>query len=119
MLGKIGAGFCGALACALPIDPACCGALPDAITPSAMPRIGTVDTRFQSYNIEMVEITGGTFWKPYRQDPAAPSDTPPGIDSSSYQYRPPIDLANARLRKLAAALGLASLRISGTLANST
>jgi hypothetical protein len=119
MLGKIGAGFCGALACALPIESACCGALPDAITPSAMPRIGTVDTRFQSYNIEMVEITGGRFWKPYRQDPTAPSDAPPGIDSSLYQYRPPIDLANARLRKLAAALGPAYLRVSGTWANST
>src|ERR1700722_21012510 len=93
MLGKIGAGFCCALACALPIDPACCGALPDAITPSAMPRIGTVDTRFQSYNIEMVGITGGRFWKPYRQDPAAPSGAPPGIGSSFYQYRPPNELA--------------------------
>ena len=121
MLGKIGAGFCGALACALPIAPACCGALPEALTltPSAMPRIGTVDPRFQSYNIEMVEITGGKFWKPYRQNPVAPSDAPPGIDSNLYQYRPPIDLANARLRKLAAALGPAYVRISGTWANST
>ena len=36
------------------------------ITPASMVRIGTVDERFQSYNIEMVEITGGRFWKPYR-----------------------------------------------------
>ena len=35
-----------------------------AIAPSTMPRIGTVDQRFQSYNIEMVEVTGGRFWKP-------------------------------------------------------
>ena len=34
---------------------------PIAIAPSAMPRIGTVDERFQSYNIEMVEVTGGHF----------------------------------------------------------
>ena len=30
-----------------------------------MPRVGTVDERFQSYNIEAVEVTGGRFWKPY------------------------------------------------------
>jgi hypothetical protein len=30
-----------------------------------MPRIGTIDDRFQSYNIEMLEVTGGKFWKPY------------------------------------------------------
>jgi hypothetical protein len=30
-----------------------------SVTPSSMPRIGTVSERFQSYNIEMVEITGG------------------------------------------------------------
>jgi hypothetical protein len=30
-----------------------------------MPSIGTVDERFQSYNIEMVEVIGGKFWKPY------------------------------------------------------
>ena len=34
-----------------------------------------------------------------------------------YQYRPPIDLSNARLRKLAAALGPAYVRVSGTWAN--
>src|ERR1700722_5998364 len=121
MLGKIGAGFCGALVYAPLIAPACCGALPEAptLTPSAMPRIGTVDPRFQSYNIEMVEITGGRFWKPYRQDPPTPSDTTTGTDTNLYQYRPPIDLANARLRKLAAALGPVYVRISGTWANST
>ena len=36
-----------------------------------------------------------------------------------YQYRPPIDLSNARLRKLAAALGPAYVRVSGTWANTT
>ena len=37
-----------------------------AMAPENMPRIGTVDDRFQSYNIEMVEVTGGRFWKPYK-----------------------------------------------------
>src|ERR1700722_4899594 len=103
--------------------------LPDvpSITPSSLPRIGTVDERFQSYNIEMVEITGGKFWRPYRSQPDAEptrsrrsgSDTPRDKDSNLFQYRPPVDLTNTRLRKLAAALGPAYLRISGTWANST
>jgi hypothetical protein len=36
-----------------------------AVDPATLPRIGTIDERFQSYNIEMVEVTGGRFWKPY------------------------------------------------------
>jgi heparanase len=95
-----------------------------ALTPHTMPFLGTVDDRFQSYNIEMVEITGGKFWKPYRSKPGdqpspAGSNTPDGIDAQLFQYRPPIDLANPRLRTLAAALGPAYLRISGTWANTT
>jgi hypothetical protein len=92
-----------------------------------MPRVGSVDERFQSYNIEMVEVTGGRFWKPYAakagdsteaaKQPG--SNQPSGMSPSLYQYRPPIDLSNARLRKLAAALGPAYLRVSGTWANST
>ena len=92
-----------------------------------MPRIGTVDERFQSYNIEMVEVTGGRFWKPYASkadtnpEPATQhaANQPTGMDPSLYQYRPPIDLSNARLRKLAAALGPVYLRVSGTWANTT
>jgi heparanase 1 len=90
-----------------------------------MPRVGTVDERFQSYNIEAVEVTGGRFWKPYASvdashagaQPAA--GTPPGMDPSLYEYRAPIDLSNPRLRKLAAALGPAYMRVSGTWMNST
>jgi hypothetical protein len=98
---------------------------PPSITPSSLPRISTVDERFQSYNIEMVEITGGSFWKPYRSQPdlspAPPSgsDTRLGRDSNLFQYRPPIDLTQARLQKLAAALAPSYMRVSGTWANST
>src|ERR1700757_1921107 len=75
--------------------------------------IGTVDERFQSYNIEMVEVIGGRFWKPYRNQPAKDNasdsqqsgSTPSGMNPNLYEYRPPIDLSNPRLRKLAAALG--------------
>jgi heparanase 1 len=125
----ISAGLCGCLASTLLVASAYAGTFPDppSVAPSNMARIGTVDERFQSYNIEMVEVTGGRFWKPYRskldaqaaQPPRSESDTPPGMDSSLYQYRPPIDLTNARLRKLAAALAPAYVRVSGTWANST
>jgi len=34
-------------------------------TPNQLKKIRTVDERLMSYNIEMTEITGGTFWKAY------------------------------------------------------
>jgi len=95
-----------------------------------MPRIGTIDERFQSYNVEMLEVTGGKFWKPYantagpsvvhqQSGKSASGDTPAGMNPDAYAYRPPIDLANARRRKLAAALGPAYVRVSGTWANTS
>lgn len=101
---------------------------PSSFAPTTMPRVGTVDERFESYNIEMVEVIGGRFWKPYLGSAAADSKaqpaaqqkdfTPAGIDPNLYQYRAPIDLSNPRLVKLAAALGPAYVRVSGTWANS-
>jgi hypothetical protein len=82
------------------------------IDPAALPHVATVDERFQSYNVEMVEVTGGRFWKPYRLGP--PKDA-----ADRYAYRPPIDLGNKRLRRLAAALGPAYIRVSGTWASAT
>ena len=99
---------------------------PLPIAPAHLPKLGTVDPRFQSYNIEMLEVTGGRFWAPYKQQtsgPAAVADTaaagPGGMPASLYRNRAPIDLTNPRLRMLAAALGPAYLRVSGTWANST
>ena len=80
------------------------------VVPSKMPKLGTVDARYLSYNVEMVEVTGGRFWKPYKDavktDAPAQPDQEAGVSPSLYQYRSPIDLNNARLRKLAAALDL-------------
>ncbi len=94
-----------------------------SVTPASLARVGTVDERYQSYNIEMVEITGGEFWKPYGPErgvqAAHPPNTPGGKNSNLFQYRPPIDLTNARLRELASALAPAYLRVSGTWANTT
>ena len=83
-----------------------------SVKPVSMPRIGIVDERFQSYNVEMVEVTGGRFWKPY-----GPNTSSAGSDL--FAYRPPINLASPRLRKLAAALAPAYVRVSGTWANAT
>src|SRR5690242_2427167 len=73
-----------------------------SLSPSDMARVGTVDERYQSYNVEMLEVTGGKFWRPYgptldailREKPkAAPGgkDTPAGMNPELYEYRPPID----------------------------
>lgn len=98
-----------------------------SVDPSRLPRLGTIDARFQSYNVEMVEVTGGRFWKPYKAGAMAATthgadnagNVPTGGNPDLYEYRQPIDLANARLRTLAAALAPAYLRVSGTWANTT
>lgn len=87
--------------------------------------IGEVDPRYVSYNVETVEVTGGRFWAPYKskgQEPpptAADKNQPAGLDPSLFQYRAPINLANPKLRKLAAALAPAYIRASGTWRNSS
>ena len=95
-----------------------------AIAPQSMPILGEVSPRYVSYNVEAVEVTGGRFWAPYRsmkaEKTAAPNGNQPlSFDSSRFQYRPPIDLSNTKLRKLAAALGPAYVRVSGTWRNTT
>lgn len=105
-----------------------------ALDPARMRRVGEIDERYQSYNVEMLEVTGGKFWRPYSAElraiieegksaaappPTASGDTPAGMDPRLYQYRPPLDLTNARLRKLAGALAPAFVRVSGTWANTT
>jgi heparanase len=92
------------------------------INPKTLPRVGVINERFQSYNIEMVEVTGGRFWKPYdsiAKTEAPSANQPAGMAASLYEYRAPIDLTNSRLRKLAAALSPAYVRVSGTWANTT
>ncbi len=66
-------------------------------------QIAEVDERFQSYNIEIVEVTGGRFWAPYGGEPG-----------EVYRMREPLDLAEPRLRQLASRLAPAYMRVSGT-----
>lgn len=92
--------------------------------PGGYPALGRVDERFQSYNVESVEVTGGNFWAPYlKPGEAAPKPVagPHGTEfaTGAYQYREPLDLkGNERLRMLAKALGPAYMRVSGSWANS-
>lgn len=98
---------------------------PIAINPGTLPAIGRVDPRFQSYNIEMAEIVGGRFWAPYPDGGAASlSDNPTnggslGFAATLFRERPPVDLANVRLRNLAHGLAPAYIRVSGSWANKT
>jgi hypothetical protein len=99
--------------------PCSAAADPIPLAPAKLPRIAKVDKRFQSYNIEMVEVTGGAFWRPYAAPSTGPASAAQPERSDLYAERPPIDLKNPRLRRLAAALSPAFLRVSGTWANAT
>lgn len=86
-----------------------------------------IDKRFMSYNIEMTEITGGTFWKAYteaqisgREEFPAPSDFSNFTAVKELmQYYPPIDLYSEKLRKLAREFGPCWIRVSGSWATKT
>lgn len=75
---------------------------------SKLVRLGEVEERYQAYNVEMVEVTGGRFWAPYG-----------GPEGEVYRQRPPIDLTDPRLINLARNLGPSYVRVSGTWANNT
>lgn len=86
--------------------------------------IRTVDSRLMSYNIEMTEVTGGTFWKAYSPDQIAGTEEfPPVKDltemASLLQWYDPINLSDSRLRKLAKAFGSVWIRVSGSWATKT
>jgi hypothetical protein len=122
---KVGMGI--AIAVLAGIQKAAAQAPTLTVDPSRLPRVGTIDERFQSYNLEMVEVTGGRFWKPYGTSVPEPptgdtvnaENAPAGPNADLYAYRQPIDLSNSRLRALAAALSPAYVRVSGTWANTT
>ena len=87
-------------------------------------KVATIDERYQSFNVEMVEVVGGNFWIPYdkidtTKRPSTDSGTAVGVSKSLYRAVEPIDLYGKRLRMLAAALGPTYMRVSGTWANST
>ncbi len=116
---RVTAAFIGAAGTVLAV--ALARAQSPSLAPHTMPRVGVVDERFQSYNVEMVEVTGGRFWKPYASMPSqapAPGQDPREAMAALFEYRSPIDLSDARLVTLAKALGPVYVRVSGTWANS-
>ncbi len=77
-----------------------------------------------SYNIEMTEVAGGTFWKAYTDAQIDGTEQVPPPDFSlglgaMHQWYDPIDTTNPRLIKLAKELGKAWIRVSGTWATKT
>lgn len=95
---------CALLACAFIAS----SATAQPIDLRALPAIAKIDPLFQSFNVEMVEVTGGRFWAPYAS-----------TSGERYAQRPPIDLTHPKLRAAARALAPAYMRVSGTWANST
>lgn len=94
---------------------------------TAVSPIRKVDKYLMSYNIEMAEITGGTFWKTYTPEQIAGTEVFPAVTdlgditamSEFMQYYPPINLYHPRLRALTKELGPAWIRVSGTWATKT
>ena len=84
----------------------------------------TVNPRLASYNVEMTEVTGGTFWKAYTPGQIAGTEKFPAISgfhemAGLMQWYDPIESTNPRLRKLAKEFGPAWVRVSGTWATKT
>ena len=87
-------------------------------------KIRDVDPRLMSYNVEMTEVTGGTFWKAYTPEQVAGTEEfVSEVDfrnmGALMQMYPPVDLASDKIRRLSKAFGPVWVRVSGTWANKT
>ena len=94
------------------------------LNPAALVALHEMDERLMSYNVEMTEVTGGTFWKAYTPEQIAGTEKFPPITgmheiAGLMQWYDPIDTTNPRLIKLAKDLGPAWMRVSGTWATKT
>ena len=91
---------------------------------SGLNALREMDERLMSYNVEMTEVTGGTFWKAYTPEQIAGTENFPAIKgfeemAGLMQWYDPIQSTNPRLIKLAKELGPAWMRVSGTWATKT
>ena len=87
-------------------------------------KLRTVNPSLVSYNVEMTEVTGGTFWKAYTPEQIAGTEQFPPIKgmhemANLMQWYDPIESTNPRLIKLAKELGPVWVRVSGTWATKT
>ena len=98
------------------------------LNPGSLRELHVGNERLVSYNVEMTEVTGGTFWKAYT--PAQIAGTEPFVLKGGFlgnatastdlmQYYDPIDLSDKKLRKLAKEIGPAWVRVSGTWSTKT
>ncbi len=91
--------------------------------------IRKINERIIAYNIEMAEVTGGTFWQAYTPDWIAETEKFPSMPVNDLkditaiaelmEYYPPVDLYDQRLRSLAKAFGLLWIRASDSWATKT
>ena len=98
------------------------------LNPESLHELHVGNERLVSYNVEMTEVTGGTFWKAYTPGQIAGTE-PFVIQSGSMnsattstdlmQYYDPINLYDEKLRKLAREIGPAWVRVSGTWSTKT
>ena len=95
---------------------------------SGLTPIREINPRLVSYNVEMTEVTGGTFWKAYTDAQIAGTEEFPKLEggfqnhtamAGLMQYYPPIDTTNEKLISLAKELGSVWIRVSGTWATKT
>ena len=94
------------------------------LNPESARQLRTVNPCLVSYNVEMTEVTGGTFWKAYTPEQIAGTEKFPSIAgmhemAGLMQWYDPIDTTNPRLIKLAKELGPVWVRVSGTWATKT
>ncbi|MBQ8279054.1 MAG: beta-glucuronidase [Roseburia sp.] len=95
------------------------------LNPAAVKELRKMNPALTSYNVEMTEVTGGTFWKAYTPGQIAGTEEVPPPDFSKgmaamHQWYDPIDTTNPRLIKLAKAIGPKLwVRVSGTWATRT
>ena len=94
------------------------------LNPQTLTVLRSIDPALTSYNIEMTEVTGGTFWKAYTPEQVAGTEEyvqklDLGSRDSMVEMFPPIDLSGDRIRTLAKALGPVWIRTSGTWATKT
>lgn len=84
---------------------------------SGLEKIREMNPLLISYNVEMAEITGGTFWKMYTPEQVTGTEI---FDANMHdimnmmQIYPPVDLYEENIRKYAKALGECYIRVSGT-----
>ena len=93
------------------------------LNPNKLTPLHKMDLAITSYNIEMTEVTGGTFWRAFTPEQVAGKEPifSAGLNDREHmmQLFPPINLKEPRIRTLGKALGPVWVRVSGTWATST